>query len=140
MSGYAVAERQIKAETEAKPDVPTPAGASTAAEPSTSLGGSTVTGASTTIGSATPATNPHQAPRPKRFYGTVVLDTTRVGRDASVIAEEVIAHLAALTGAKVRITLEVKAEIPEGVPDNVVRTVTENSRTLRFANQGFEQE
>jgi len=78
--------------------------------------------------------------QPKRFHGTVVLDTTRVGRDASRIADEVIAHLSGLVGAKVKVTLEVEAEVPTGVPDNVVRTVTENSRTLKFTSQGFEQE
>jgi len=81
-----------------------------------------------------------QTARPKRFHGTVVLDTTRVGRDASLIAEEVLAHLAGLVGAKVKVTLEVEAEIPEGAPDHVVRTVTENSRTLKFASQEFEKE
>ncbi len=79
-------------------------------------------------------------PKSKRFHGTVTLDTTRVGRDASRIADEVIAHLSGLVGAKVTVTLEVEAEIPSGVPDNVVRTVTENSRTLKFTNQGFEKE
>jgi hypothetical protein len=29
---------------------------------------------------------------------------------------------------------------PSGAPDQVVRTVTENSRTLKFASQGFEEE
>jgi hypothetical protein len=77
---------------------------------------------------------------PRRFHGTVTLDTTRVGRDASVIAEEVIAHLAGLVGAKVTVTLEIEADIPNGVPDNVVRTVTENARTLKFSSQGFEKE
>ena len=76
----------------------------------------------------------------KRFHGTVVLDTTRVGRDASRIADEVIAHLSGLVGARVRVTLEVEADIPSGAPDNVVRTVTENGRTLRFTNLGFEKE
>ena len=33
-----------------------------------------------------------------------------------------------------------KAEIPDGAPENVVRTVTENSRTLRFTSHGFEEE
>jgi hypothetical protein len=37
------------------------------------------------------------------------------------------------------VTLEVEAEIPSGAPDNVVRTVTENSRVLKFTNQGFER-
>jgi hypothetical protein len=61
-------------------------------------------------------------------------------RDAGKIAEEVIAHLSGIVGANVTITLEIEANIPSGVPDNVVRTVTENSRTLRFTSQGFEQE
>jgi len=77
---------------------------------------------------------------PKRFHGTVVLDTARVGRDASRIAEEVIGHLSSLVGAKLTITLEVEAEIPEGAPDHVVRTVTENSRVLKFESMGFEKE
>ena len=38
------------------------------------------------------------------------------------------------------VTLEVEAEIPEGAPDHVVRTVTENGRVLKFSSQGFEQE
>jgi len=77
---------------------------------------------------------------PKRFHGTITLDETRVGRDAGKIAEEVIAHLAGLQGAKVRVTLEIEADIPAGTPDTVVRTVTENCRTLKFASQGFEEE
>ena len=36
--------------------------------------------------------------------------------------------------------LEIEAEIPSGAPENVVRTVTENSRTLKFTSQGFEKE
>jgi len=79
-------------------------------------------------------------PNVKRFHGTVTLDATRVGRDASRIADEVIAHLSGLVGAKVTVTLEVEAEVPAGVPDNMVRTVTENSRTLKFTSQGFEKE
>lgn len=81
---------------------------------------------------------PAEQPKPRRFHGSVVLDAAPVGRDASRIADEVISHLAGLVGAKVRVTLEVEAEVSSGVPDNVVRTVTENSRTLKFTNQGFE--
>lgn len=78
--------------------------------------------------------------KPKRFYGSVSLDPARVGRDASRIAEEVISHLAGLIGSEVKVTLEIEANIPQGTPDNVVRTVTENSRTLKFTTQGFEKE
>ena len=84
---------------------------------------------------------PTQPPKPKRFHGTVVLDPARVGRDASRIADEVVTHLVGLVGSNVKITLEIDAEVPAGVPDNVVRTVTENSRTLKFgSNSGFETE
>ena len=80
------------------------------------------------------------ATRPKRFYGRVTLDSARVGRDASQIADEVISHLSGLIGTKVTVTLEIEAEVPSGAPDHVVRTVTENSRTLKFTSQGFEKE
>jgi hypothetical protein len=85
-------------------------------------------------------TAPPQARKPRRFYGSVTLNPTRAGRDASEIAEEVIAHLVGLMGANVRVTLEIEADIPSGAPDNVVRTVTENSRVLRFTQAGFEEE
>ena len=77
---------------------------------------------------------------PKRFHGTVALSAARVGRDASQIADEVISHLAGLVGSKVTVTLEIEAEVSGGVPENVMRTVTENSRTLRFTTSGFEKE
>ena len=76
--------------------------------------------------------------QPRRFHGSVDLDSARVGRDASRIADEVLSHLSGLVGAEVRVTLEVEAEIPDGAPENVVRTVTENSRTLKFTTHGFE--
>jgi len=63
-----------------------------------------------------------------------------VGRDASRVAEEVIAHLTGLVGASVSVTLEIEAQIPSGASDHIVRTVTENCRTLNFANHGFEKE
>ncbi|GAB4177088.1 MAG: Swt1 family HEPN domain-containing protein [Rhodocyclaceae bacterium] len=76
----------------------------------------------------------------KRFHGTVRLDPERVGRDASRIAEEVIAHLAGQVGAQVTVTLEIEARLPGGASDHIVRTVTENGRTLNFESQGFEPE
>lgn len=75
----------------------------------------------------------------KRFFGTVALDPARVGRDAGRIAEEIIQHLAGLVGAKVEVTLDIHAEIPDGTPDHIVRTVTENCRTVRFKTHGFEE-
>ncbi len=79
-------------------------------------------------------------PKAKRYHGSVQLDPTRAGRDAGQIAEEVISHLSGLTGSTVRLTLEIEADIPDGAPDGVVRIVTENSRTLKFSDSGFEKE
>jgi predicted AAA+ superfamily ATPase len=76
----------------------------------------------------------------RRFHGTVELDAARVGRDAGRIADEVIAHLAGQVGAAVRVTLDVEAILPGGASDQLVRTVTENSRTLKFTSHGFEAE
>jgi hypothetical protein len=80
------------------------------------------------------------APKLRRFHGTVALDPQRAGRDASRIADEVIAHLVGMVGARVRVTLEIEAEIADGAPDNVVGTVTENSHALKFISAGFERE
>jgi predicted AAA+ superfamily ATPase len=89
---------------------------------------------------ATPSDDTDQK-RPKRYHGTVKLDSARVGRDAGRIADEVISHLVGLVGANVSVTLEIEAEMPAGTPDHVVRTVTENGRTLKFQpNSGFESD
>jgi hypothetical protein len=134
-----VTRRQMDAERAATAPV-SPSGDSLGTGP----GGENTTtpgSASTSEPIETPTTD-HQpaAAKPKRFHGTAVLDATRVGRDAGRIAEEVIAHLAGLVGTTVTVTIEVEAAIPAGASDHVMRTVTENCRTLKFTSQGFEKE
>jgi predicted AAA+ superfamily ATPase len=124
-----VARRQQEAETPSGPGVPTESGGGTVSVPTSgaAAGGTGVTAP------------PRPAAAPTRFHGSVTLDPTRVGRDAGRVGDEVIAHLAGLVGSTVKVTLEIEAEIPSGAPDNVVRIVTENSRTLKFETQGFEE-
>jgi hypothetical protein len=55
--------------------------------------------------------------QPKRFHGSASLDPTRVGRDASRIADEVLSHLVGLVGSTAKVTLEIEVEIPSGAPD-----------------------
>jgi len=43
-------------------------------------------------------------------------------------------------GAAVTVTLEIEASIPNGASEQLVRTVSENSRTLHFESFGFEEE
>ncbi len=123
------ARRQYEAER-------TPAPGTTPGTPTP--GGSTPTPA--TGGTPTPGGAPAEPPKPKRFHGTVQLDPQRVGRDAGTIAQEVISHLAGIIGADVKVTIEIDAFIPIGANEQVVRTVTENCRTLKFTTQGFELE
>ena len=77
---------------------------------------------------------------PKRFYGTVNLDPMRTARDAQQVIEEVIQHLTSLPNATVEVTMDIRATTSDGVPDNIVRTITENCRTLGFTSQEFEDE
>ena len=120
-----VARRQIEAEKPAgTPGIPQPPGAPGPGPAIPPPGG--------------PA--PFAPQLPRRFHGTVVLDTARVGRDASRVADEVIAHLSGLVGANVVVTLEIEASIPNGASEQVVRAVSENSRTLKFENHGFESD
>ncbi len=77
---------------------------------------------------------------PKRFYASATLDPDRVGRDAGRIADEVLTHLATLPNSRVRVSIEIEAEIPEGAPEHVQRTVSENAQVLKFETQGFEPE
>ena len=76
----------------------------------------------------------------RRFHGAVKIDPQRVVRDAERIASEVVQHLTCLVGAKVEITLEIRAELPQGVSEKTIRDVSENCRTLKFESQGFESE
>lgn len=124
-----IARQQMHAET---PSLP-PSSSEAPLEPSTPPGQVSTRQFVSSPGATTPA-------RPKRFHGAVTLDPARAGRDASKITDEVITHLVALLGSSVRVTLEIDAEIPAGVPENVIRTVTENSRTLKFTSHGFENE
>jgi predicted AAA+ superfamily ATPase len=94
----------------------------------------------------TPPTQPGEmpvnvpAPRLGRFHGSVSVDPLRLGRDAARIAEEVLQHLTGVVGANVQVTIEIKADLPDGAGDKLVRDVTENCRTLRFSAFGFEED
>jgi hypothetical protein len=63
----------------------------------------------------------------------------RLVRGVGRIADEVISQLEGLVGSEVNITLEILVEVQEGIPDNVVRIVSENCNTLKFKTHGFEE-
>lgn len=79
-----------------------------------------------------------EAPKKRKFYGSVNLDPNRVGREAGKIAQEIIQHLTLEDGAKVTVTIEIEAEMPEGAKEQTIRTLTENCRVLEFNTFEFE--
>lgn len=104
-----------------------PAGASTEAGPSTTPADGEGTGSTKGAGKT-------------RFFGTKRLSGDRTARDFKEVSDEVIAHLADVPGAEVRITLEIEATSPEGFDESAIRVVSENAKTLKFEQSDFEDE
>jgi predicted AAA+ superfamily ATPase len=77
-------------------------------------------------------------PKKTRFFGAVRLDPERFGRDLNRLYQEVIQHLAAPDGVDLEITVEISAVKKDGFPDTTARIVSENARTLKFDQSGFE--
>ena len=55
------------------------------------------------------------------------------------VAEEILQHLTTLPSGKVKVMVEIEAEVAEGVSGDVQRVIDENCRTLRFTSHGFEK-
>ena len=77
-----------------------------------------------------------EPPSPKRFYGTVALDPVRLTSGG----ERGDSALHGDQGADVLVTLDIRTSLPDGTPEHVVRTVSENCRALKFQQDGFEDE
>ncbi|MDL2259623.1 DUF499 domain-containing protein [Deltaproteobacteria bacterium OttesenSCG-928-K17] len=124
------AQRQLAEEAAAKPIPDQP--------------GSPTPGSDSPIGEPTP--EPGRPPaggdvpqiNNTNFYLSAQLDTTRINRDVQRLVEEVIAHLTSISGAQVTVSLEVTANAPDGMPQQTVRTVSENCRTLKVKDFGFD--
>ena len=67
------------------------------------------------------------------------LDPTRANRDVQRILEEIVAHLSQEDGVALELRLEVQATAAKGIGTRTVRTVSENCRTLKITNFGFEE-
>ncbi len=88
-----------------------------------------------------PTPGPKPPPTPQattRYYGRVELDPQRVNREMGLIVEEVIERLTSLVNCDVEISIEIRAKLPQGFDEATMRTVGENSRTLKFEHFSFE--
>ncbi|MFI2473089.1 Swt1 family HEPN domain-containing protein [Nocardia xishanensis] len=74
-----------------------------------------------------------------RFYGVKTLNTDKIALDFKNIAEEVISHLRS-NGTQLAVSIEIEAIDTTGFDEGKIRTVSENARTLKFDQAGFEDE
>lgn len=100
----------------------------------------------TTGGAPTPTTNTAMGEtllpdvhHPRRFHGSVVLRSDRLSLEFGRVVQEVIQRLSDANGS-VEVTVEISATSQNGFDETIIRTITENARTLHFRVQGFEAE
>ncbi|MEV7663573.1 Swt1 family HEPN domain-containing protein [Paenarthrobacter sp. NPDC089316] len=74
-----------------------------------------------------------------RFYGVKTLNADKIAMDFKNIAEEVLVHLRGDTGANLVVRIEIEATDENGFEEGRIRTVSENARTLKFDQSGFEE-
>jgi predicted AAA+ superfamily ATPase len=85
-----------------------------------------------------PLPPPPPGPKNTLFFGVASISPERYARDLTRLSQEIIQHLAAPEGVDLEIRVEISARKPDGYPDDKVRNVTENARTLKFETYGFE--
>lgn len=128
------AEQERKAQEEAKKAAASGAatGTGTVSATVTANGGSASATGQPSSGEPEPA-----APKNVRYFGSASLDPETYQRSFNRLAENVIAHLASVDGVELTIEVEIRAEVKEGFSEQKVRTVSENSRTLKLDTFGF---
>lgn len=75
---------------------------------------------------------------PRSFDGIVEIDPARMAVEAGRINAEVVAHLTALEGTDVRVTITIQAVRRVGFPAVTRQVVAENAATLRFTGPIFD--
>jgi hypothetical protein len=134
------AQRQIAAEL-VSPLVISPSPQPTHEEGTSTAGGVDSTEDGTGGGNGEPVLPPPSPPNPfTRYWATVDVDPSAMATRPAETGREIVQHLATIVGAKVTVTLEIQAEVPSGIPEDVRRVKNENSQTLKFRQYGFEEE
>jgi hypothetical protein len=78
--------------------------------------------------------------RPRRFFGVLRLDPERFQRDFNGLSNEILQPLAALDGVELEVTVEIQARRADAFPDDKIRVLSENARTLKLNQSGFDSD
>lgn len=85
-----------------------------------------------------PGGAPPAAPKSKAFHGHTDIKAALAKVRLALVADEIISVLAADPTAEIKVSVEIHATFPNGVPDQTKRAVSENARTLGFKNADWE--
>jgi hypothetical protein len=83
-------------------------------------------------------TSDSSVPKPTHFYGTIKIDPAKIGSTAGLINTEVLQHFSQLPGVSINVSLDIQVNIPSGVPEDIVRIIRENCRTMKFDSSEFD--
>jgi uncharacterized protein len=98
-------------------------------------------GATTSTPVSTPMASPSFPTRPASataFHGTADISPATAKMRLVQIADEIVAVLGSDPNASIKVVLEVSAEFPDGVKDNIKRAVSENARSLGLKSADWE--
>jgi hypothetical protein len=73
-----------------------------------------------------------------RFFGVKTLNSKRIALDFKNIADEIISNLSE-EATELVVKIEIEATKPTGFEEDQIRTVAENTQTLKFDQSGFEE-
>ena len=85
-----------------------------------------------------PTPGPGPAPKAHTFIGTAEVNATAAKMRLVQIADEIISLLTSDPQATLQVTLEITAEFPAGVSDQIKRAVSENATSLKLKNVTWE--
>lgn len=130
------------AEEAAAAQVPQSAGEGVAQPPvgATGLGATSVDKVLRVSDSQKPQKRPSTVPPPRAtdFFGSVEINATTAKMKLVQLAEEVVELLTADPSAKVRLTVELEANFPDGASEQTKRAVSENADALGFKIKRWE--
>ena len=86
-----------------------------------------------------PATPPAQTRPPGASSASIALDPSASRATPTRSPTRSSSTSSGSSDADVEVQARDHRDVPDGVPDDVVRTVTENAKTLKFEQHGFEE-
>ena len=105
-------------------------------------GGQTGTGSASGTGTTgsgdTTGTGGTTGAKAKSFHGSVQISPSTAKMRLVQVAEEIISVLAGDPNASLDVTVEINAEFPSGVSDQIKRAVSENAMSLGFKTKDWE--